>query len=188
MGKKISLVFGTRPEAIKLAPLVFALRSDPFFQVEVCVTGQHRELIDPILEFFRITPDVDLNLMKAGGGLCDLASRIIAATGAYFAESRPAVVVVQGDTTTVFGAAVAAFYHHIPVAHVEAGLRSFDLEQPWPEEANRKWTSCIAAYHFCPTGESRRNLLREGYDASRIFVTGNTVIDALLIASENVKM
>lgn len=182
MSKKISLVLGTRPEAIKLAPLFFALKARSCFQVEVCITAQHRELLDPILDFFKIVPDVDLNLMKSGGGLADLCARIISATGEYLLRSKPDVVVVQGDTTTVFGAAVAAFYNHIPVAHVEAGLRSFDLEQPWPEEANRKWTSCVAAYHFCPTEESRRNLLREGFSDKNIYVTGNTVIDALLMA------
>lgn len=182
--KKISLIFGTRPEAIKLAPLIYALRREERFEVDVCITGQHRELIDPILEFFEIVPNTDLNLMQSGSGLSDLAARIISATNAYLVRERPDLVVVQGDTNTVFGASVAAFYNRIPVAHVEAGLRSFNLDHPYPEEANRRWCSCVARYHFCPTEESKNNLLRENHPAENIYVTGNTVVDALLMARE----
>lgn len=185
--KKISVVFGTRPEAIKLAPVILALKADPRFDCRVCVTAQHREMLEQVLQTFGIVPDVDLNLIKPNQTLAGLTTRTIESLDHYFAEEKPDMVMVQGDTTTVFCAALSAFYHHIPIAHVEAGLRTFNLNSPWPEEANRVLTSHIADLHFAPTATSRENLLREGVSSERIFVTGNTVIDALFIALEKIK-
>ena len=179
MKPKISIIFGTRPEAIKLAPLALALKADERFECRIWVTGQHRQMLDQVLQVFGIVPDIDLNLMQANQSLAGLTSRAIAALDQCFATERPDLVLVQGDTTTVFCAALAAFYHHIPVGHVEAGLRTHDLESPWPEEANRVLTSRLTSLHFAPTESSKQNLLREAVKESAIFVTGNTVIDAL---------
>ena len=185
--KKISVVFGTRPEAIKLAPVILALKADPRFDCRVCVTAQHREMLDQVLQTFGIASDVDLNLMQPNQTLAGLTARAIESLDHYFSEEQPNMVMVQGDTTTVFCAALSAFYHHIPIAHVEAGLRTFNLNSPWPEEANRVLTSHLADLHYAPTATSRANLLKEGVRDDRIFVTGNTVIDALFIALEKIK-
>jgi UDP-N-acetylglucosamine 2-epimerase (non-hydrolysing) len=184
---KVSVIFGTRPEAIKLAPVILVLRKDPRFVFEVCVTAQHREMLDQVLEVFGIEPDVDLDLMEPEQTLAGLTARAVQAIDGYLADSGPELVLVQGDTTTTFCAALAAFYHHIPVGHVEAGLRTGNLESPWPEEANRALTTRLAALHFAPTETNRQNLLREGIKPARIFVTGNTVIDALFFALDIVK-
>ena len=184
--KKISIIFGTRPEAIKLCPLVLALKANPAFECKVCVTGQHREMLQQVLDVFGVVPDKDLALMRPNQTLGGLTSRAIAAIDEYLAEERPDIVMMQGDTTTVLAGALAAFYHHLPVAHVEAGLRTWDLESPWPEEANRVLTTRLAKWHFCPTENNKRNLLKEGVPEKDIFVTGNTVIDALLMAKEKV--
>lgn len=185
--KKIAVVFGTRPEAIKLCPVVLALKNDPDFDCKVCVTGQHREMLYQVLDVFGVRPDVDFALMRPNQTLGGLTARAIAALDEYFALESPDVVMVQGDTTTVLSGALAAFYHHIPVAHVEAGLRTGNLESPWPEEANRVLTTRLAKWHFCPTENNRNNLLREGVPSSSIFVTGNTVIDALMIARTKIR-
>lgn len=178
--KKVMLVFGTRPEAIKMAPLVKALQADAaHFRTVVCVTGQHREMLDQVLRLFGITPDHDLHVMQPGQDLYDVTARILLRMRTVLQAERPDVVLVHGDTTTSMAAALAAFYQQIPVAHVEAGLRTHQLLSPWPEELNRQLTSRIASCHFAPTPLSRDNLLREGIPAERIFVTGNTVIDAL---------
>ena len=184
---KISVIFGTRPEAIKLAPVIRALRAGRVFSCHVCVTAQHREMLDQILRVFDIVPDTDLNLMRPNQTLCDLASRSLKSLDDYLAEQKPELILVQGDTTTVFVTALAAFYHSIPLGHVEAGLRTGNLKSPWPEEANRVLTSDLTTLHFAPTDVSRQNLLKEGVPPERIFVTGNTVIDALFLTLEKVK-
>jgi UDP-N-acetylglucosamine 2-epimerase (non-hydrolysing) len=176
---RVLFVFGTRPEAIKLAPLIAELRRDGGFAVRVCVTGQHREMLAQVLRLFDIVPDADLDVMKPDQDLAELAAAILASLGGVLREVRPDLVVVQGDTTTAFAAGLAAFYAGIDVAHVEAGLRSGNPSAPWPEEVNRRLLSVVARFHFAPTGEARANLLREGTDPSRVHVTGNTVIDAL---------
>ena len=185
--KKVAVVFGTRPEAIKLCPVVLALKADPAFDCRVCVTGQHKEMLYQVLDVFGVKPDIDLGLMRPNQTLGGLTARAIAALDDYLAQENPDIVMVQGDTTTVLAGALAAFYHHIPVAHVEAGLRTGNMESPWPEEANRVLTTRLAKWHFCPTENNRNNLLREGVNPSDIYVTGNTVIDALLLAKEKVK-
>ena len=185
--KKVAVIFGTRPEAIKLCPVVLALKDNPALECKVCVTGQHREMLQQVLDVFGIVPDKDLALMRPNQTLGGLTSRAIAAIDEYLAEEKPDVVMVQGDTTTVLAGALAAFYHHIPVAHVEAGLRTWNMESPWPEEANRVLTTRLARWHFCPTENNKVNLLKEGVPAKDIYVTGNTVIDALLMAKEKVK-
>lgn len=185
--KKISVIFGTRPEAIKMAPLVLALHEHPKFECHVCVTAQHREMLDQVLEIFGIEPDTDLNLMKPNQTLAGLTARAVTGLDAYLAEEKPDMVLVQGDTTTVFSGALAAFYHHIPVGHVEAGLRTGNMLSPWPEEANRVLTSRLTALHFAPTAISEKNLLDEGVPAEQVVVTGNTVIDALFLALEKIK-
>jgi len=185
--KKISFIFGTRPEAIKLCPLILAMRAQPDFEPHVCVTAQHREMLDQVLEVFGVVPDVDLALMEPNQTLADLTSRAIARIDDYLAEYQPDMVIVQGDTTTVFCAAMAAFYRQIPVGHVEAGLRTWNKFSPFPEEINRVLTTRVADLHFAPTQVSRDNLLREGVDDKNIFVTGNTVIDALHIAVDQVR-
>jgi UDP-N-acetylglucosamine 2-epimerase (non-hydrolysing) len=185
---KISVIFGTRPEAIKLAPIILALRRDPRHQCHVCVTAQHREMLDQILEIFEIVPEADLNLMKPGQTLAGLTASAMTALDAYLAKEKPDLILVQGDTTTVFVASLAAFYHRIPVGHVEAGLRTGDMSAPWPEEANRVLTSDLAALHFVPTSLSRQNLLHEGIPAEKIFITGNTVIDALFLAVDKIRL
>ena len=176
---KIMLVFGTRPEAIKMAPLVHVLKADPAIDVKVCVTAQHRQMLDQVLELFDIQPDFDLNLMKAGQDLTDITSSVLIGLRDVFNQWRPDRILVHGDTTTTLAATMAAFYAKIPVAHVEAGLRTGNLYSPWPEEMNRKVTGAIADSHFAPTPSSRQNLLREGVEEKQIHVTGNTVIDAL---------
>ncbi|MDH4562764.1 UDP-N-acetylglucosamine 2-epimerase (non-hydrolyzing) [Pseudomonas sp. BN411] len=180
MSLKTLSVFGTRPEAIKMAPLALALAADKRFDAKVCVTGQHREMLDQVLDLFELRPDYDLNIMKPGQDLSDVTLAILQGMKAVFREYRPDIVLVHGDTATTFAATLAAYYHKIPVAHVEAGLRTGNLYSPWPEEANRKLTGALAAVHFAPTETSRQNLLSEGVDSNSIHVTGNTVIDALL--------
>ena len=174
------MIFGTRPEAIKLCPLILALKKHPDeVDCRVCVTGQHRQMLDQVLNVFGVVPDTDLNLMQPNQTLGSLTAHAIEKLDAYFAEVKPDIAVVQGDTTTVLAGALAAFYHKIPVAHVEAGLRTGNMLSPWPEEANRVLTTRLARWHFCPTETSRQNLLKEGVPDANIHVTGNTVIDAL---------
>ncbi|MCC7234868.1 MAG: UDP-N-acetylglucosamine 2-epimerase (non-hydrolyzing) [Bryobacterales bacterium] len=180
---RVLIIFGTRPEAIKLAPLAEALRTMPGGRTPlVCVTAQHRGLLDQVLEIFQLKPGYDLDLMTPGQTLIQSCSRILAALEPVLEEAKPDFVLVQGDTTTAFAGALAAFYHGIPVGHVEAGLRTGDLRQPFPEEAHRLLASRIASLHFAATGWAARNLLREGADPDRVFVTGNTGIDAVLAA------
>ena len=183
---KVLTVFGTRPEAIKMAPLVHALAEDADFEAKVCVTAQHREMLDQVLKLFEITPDYDLNIMKPGQDLTDITCRILEGLKSVFADFQPDVVLVHGDTATTMATSLAAFYHRIPVGHVEAGLRTGDLYSPWPEEANRKIAGHLAMYHFAPTENSRQNLLKESIPDSHIFVTGNSVIDALLWVRDKV--
>lgn len=188
MPKNILIVAGTRPEAIKLAPLLPALRAyGDRIAVEVCVTRQHNELLDQVLAQFDIRPKFDLALMKPNQTLAELTARALTGLDAVYAQFAPSIVVVQGDTTTALSASLSAFYRKIPVAHVEAGLRTADLMAPWPEELNRRLTGTIAAVHFAPTARARNNLLREGVPAERIHVTGNTVIDALLGVVERIR-
>ncbi|WP_340609977.1 non-hydrolyzing UDP-N-acetylglucosamine 2-epimerase [Xenorhabdus bharatensis] len=177
---KVLTVFGTRPEAIKMAPLVHALAEDSDFEAKVCVTAQHREMLDQVLNLFGIKPDFDLNIMKKGQDLTDITCRILESIKPVLNEFKPDVVLVHGDTTTTMATSLAAFYQRIPVGHVEAGLRTGDLYSPWPEEANRKIAGHLATYHFAPTENSRSNLLQESIADNAVFVTGNTVIDALL--------
>ena len=186
--KKIMLVFGTRPEAIKMAPLVkeFQKHSETF-QTIVCVTGQHRQMLDQVLQLFEITPDYDLNIMKQGQDLYDVTARVLTGMRDVLKEAQPDVVLVHGDTTTSTAAALAAFYQQIPVGHVEAGLRTHNIYSPWPEEMNRQITGRIATYHFAPTPLSRQNLLAEGVADEKITVTGNTVIDALYWVVNKIK-
>lgn len=180
MKLKVLSVFGTRPEAIKMAPLVLALAADERFDARVCVTGQHREMLDQVLDLFAIQPAFDLNIMKPGQDLTDITTAILQGMKGVFAQFKPDVLLVHGDTATTLATTLAAYYQQIPVAHVEAGLRTGNLYSPWPEEANRKLTSALAALHFAPTETSSQNLQREGVPANNIVVTGNTVIDALL--------
>ena len=187
MTRTVSVIFGTRPEAIKLAPVVLALRADPRFRCDVCVSAQHREMLDQVLEVFGIVPETDLDLMTPNQTLEGLTARAVESVGRYLAEREPDLVLVQGDTTTTFCAALAAFYHHVEVGHVEAGLRTGNLQSPWPEEANRVLTTRLTALHFAPTATNRDNLLREGVDPARIVVTGNTVVDALFLALDKVR-
>lgn len=182
--KKISVVFGTRPEAIKLAPVILALKADPRFDCRICVTAQHRDMLDQVLRVFNISPDYDLNLMQPNQNLADLTARATQGIDDYLRVEKPDLMLVQGDTTTVFCAALAAFYNRIPVGHVEAGLRTHNLYSPWPEEANRVITSHLASVHFAPTALSRKNLLDESVPEDTIHVTGNTVIDALLSVAD----
>ncbi|SUB65676.1 non-hydrolyzing UDP-N-acetylglucosamine 2-epimerase [Photobacterium damselae] len=184
--KKVLTVFGTRPEAIKMAPLVHALANDKRFDAKVCVTAQHREMLDQVLELFEIKPDYDLNLMKAGQTLNDVTAKILLELKPVLQEFKPDVVLVHGDTATTFAASLAAYYEQIAVGHVEAGLRTGNIYSPWPEEANRKLTGALAKYHFAPTDTSKANLLKENYSEDNIFVTGNTVIDALLMVKEKI--
>lgn len=183
---KVLTVFGTRPEAIKMAPLVHALAKDPHFEAKVCVTAQHREMLDQVLKLFSITPDYDLNIMQPGQGLTEITCRILQGLKPVLESFKPDVVLVHGDTTTTMAASLAAFYQRIPVGHVEAGLRTGDLNSPWPEEGNRTLTGRLAMYHFAPTATSRDNLLRENIDEESITVTGNTVIDALFWVRDRV--
>jgi UDP-N-acetylglucosamine 2-epimerase (non-hydrolysing) len=177
---KIMVVFGTRPEALKLAPVIRGLLASPAsFQPRVCVTAQHREMLDQVLKIFSIVPDSDLNLMEPAQTLAEFAARSLAALNHVVQSAKPDIVVVQGDTTTSFVAALAAYYNHVSVAHVEAGLRSFNKHAPFPEELNRALTTKLADFHFAPTEGARRNLMREGIPPEKIFVTGNTIVDAL---------
>ena len=185
--KTVLLVFGTRPEAIKMAPLVKALQGCPErFRTLVCVTGQHREMLDQVLDIFHIMPDYDLDIMRPGQDLYDITSRVLTGMRSVLDESKPDVVLVHGDTTTSMAAALAAFYKQIPVGHVEAGLRTRNIYSPWPEEINRQITARIAAWNFAPTELSRRNLLEEAVPEKSIAVTGNTVIDALEMALKTI--
>lgn len=185
--KKILLVFGTRPEAIKMAPLALQLQQQNDFDCKVCVTGQHREMLDQVLELFQLTPDYDLNLMKQGQSLSDVTAGVLKGLEQVFTQWRPDVVLVHGDTATTFAASLAAYYHKIKVGHVEAGLRTGDLYSPWPEEANRQLTGVLANYHFAPTESAYQNLRKEDVDSVQIVVTGNTVIDALLQVKQKVE-
>lgn len=186
--KKVMLVFGTRPEAIKMAPLVKAFESDTKnFETQVCVTGQHRQMLDQVLKLFKITPDFDLNIMKQGQDLYDITSRVLLGMRDVLTQAAPDIVFVHGDTTTSTAAALAAFYKQIDVAHIEAGLRTNDIYNPWPEEMNRQITGRIAKYHFSPTPLARENLLRENVDPAKITVTGNTGIDALHFVANEIK-
>ncbi|EGQ9784679.1 TPA: non-hydrolyzing UDP-N-acetylglucosamine 2-epimerase [Vibrio vulnificus] len=185
--KKVLTVFGTRPEAIKMAPLVHALVVDERFEAKCCVTAQHREMLDQVLDLFEITPDYDLNLMKAGQTLNEVTARILLELKPVLQEFKPDVVLVHGDTATTFAASLAAYYEQIAVGHVEAGLRTGNIYSPWPEEANRKLTGALTKYHFAPTETSQQNLLQENYSEDNIFVTGNTVIDALLMVKEKIE-
>lgn len=175
---KVMSVFGTRPEAIKMAPLVLELEKRPELESVVCVTAQHREMLDSVLEEFHIKPKHDLNIMQSGQSLSDITSRVLHGMAPVYEEEKPGLVLVHGDTTTTFAASLAAFYAHIPVGHVEAGLRTFDRWSPWPEEMNRRMTGQLASLHFAPTKRNAENLRREGVEGS-IWITGNTVIDAL---------
>lgn len=188
MKKKVLLVFGTRPEAIKMAPLALQLKQQGgSFEAKVCVTGQHRQMLDQVLELFNLRPDFDLNLMKAGQTLSDITSGVLKGLEQVFAEWTPDVVLVHGDTATTFAASLAAYYHKIAVGHVEAGLRTGDIYSPWPEEANRKLTGALTTYHFAPTQSSYNNLIEENIDPKNITITGNTVIDALLTVKNRVE-
>lgn len=186
--KTVLLVFGTRPEAIKMAPLVKEFQKYPEqFKTLVCVTGQHRQMLDQVLSLFEITPDYDLNIMKQGQDLYDITARVLTGMRDVLAEAQPDVVLVHGDTTTSTAAALAAFYQQIPVGHVEAGLRTHNIYSPWPEEMNRQLTGRIATYHFAPTPLSKQNLLREQVAEEQVTVTGNTVIDALYWVIDKIK-
>ena len=186
--KKILLVFGTRPEAIKMAPLVKEFQKNTIiFNTKICVTAQHREMLDQVLELFDITPDYDLNLMRPGQDLYDITSNILLGMKDVFREFRPDVVLVHGDTTTTLATSLSAFYHQIKIGHVEAGLRTGCLYSPWPEEANRQITGVLANYHFSPTSISRNNLLKENKNPESIIITGNTVIDSLFLALKKIK-
>ncbi|MCY1523626.1 UDP-N-acetylglucosamine 2-epimerase [compost metagenome] len=185
--QKILLVFGTRPEAIKMAPLVKYLQAHPAFDAKVCVTAQHRQMLDQVLKLFEITPDFDLNLMKPGQDLTDITGGVLRGLKDVLRDSQPDVMLVHGDTSTTFAASLAAFYQRVSVGHVEAGLRTGNLYSPWPEEANRKLTSVLARWHFAPTQTSRDNLLAEGVTPAHVYVTGNTVIDALLQVREKIR-
>mgnify|MGYP000845797259 FL=1 len=178
--RKILIVFGTRPEAIKMALLIKEFQKYAEFEVKVCVTAQHRQMLDQVLEFFEIKPDFDLNLMKQGQDLYDITSGVLLGMRDVFIEYTPDIVFVHGDTTTTYAVSLAAYYQKIDVAHVEAGLRTHDIYSPFPEEINRQMTGLIAKYHFAPTADARDNLLKEGKDSKNIVVSGNTVIDALL--------
>lgn len=181
--KRVLLVFGTRPEAIKMAPLVKVLQQDTeHFETKVCVTAQHRQMLDQVLEVFGIVPEYDLNIMAPGQDLYDITSKVLLGLRDVLKDFAPDVVLVHGDTTTSMAAGLAAFYQQIKVGHVEAGLRTYDMLSPWPEEMNRQVTDRLCHYYFAPTRQSEENLLRENINKSRIFVTGNTVIDALLMA------
>lgn len=185
--KKVLLVFGTRPEAIKMAPLVKAFENEPTIESRVCVTAQHREMLDQVLEMFDIKPDYDLNIMKPGQDLFDVTSNVLLGLKDVLNDFSPDVVLVHGDTTTTSSASLASFYNKIKVGHVEAGLRTGDMYSPWPEEANRQITGVLANYHFAPTTTSANNLLKENKNPKDIVVTGNTVIDALFLALDKIE-
>ena len=184
---KVLSIFGTRPEAIKMAPLVKALNSAESIEAKVCVTAQHREMLDQVLDLFDIVPDYDLNIMKPGQNLYDVTTNILLGLKPILEEFKPDLVLVHGDTCTTLSASLAAFYQQIPVGHVEAGLRTGNLSSPWPEEGNRKLTSAITKLHFAPTETSKQNLLNEATNEADIIITGNTVIDALLQVVDKVQ-
>lgn len=185
--KKVMLVFGTRPEAIKMAPLVKEFQNNDHFETQVCVTGQHRQMLDQVLELFKINPDYDLNIMKSGQDLYDVTSQVIIGMREILKKAQPDIVLVHGDTTTSTAAALAAFYQQIPVGHIEAGLRTHNIYSPWPEEMNRQITGRIATYHFSPTKLSKSNLIKENINDNSIIITGNTVIDALFYVVDKIK-
>ena len=187
MKRKVFVVFGTRPEAIKLAPIILDLKKEENIDCTICVTAQHREMLDQVLEVFNIVPDIDLNLMSSNQTISSISSKIIEQLDFYLKRDNPDCVIVQGDTTTVLSASLSSFYNKIPIIHVEAGLRTFDLNSPWPEEGNRVLTSRIASIHFAPTTISQANLINEGIDEKNVFVTGNSVIPALFLAKELIK-
>ncbi|EHG7613788.1 UDP-N-acetylglucosamine 2-epimerase (non-hydrolyzing) [Citrobacter sedlakii] len=187
MAKKMLVVFGTRPEAIKMAPLVNELKKNSNISVKVCVTAQHREMLDQVLKVFNIVPDYDLNIMKPGQSLNDITASILVGIKPILQKFSPEIVLVHGDTATTLAVSLAAYYERIAVGHVEAGLRTGNIYAPWPEEANRKLTGAIAKYHFTPTEMAKANLLKEGYSEKNIAITGNTVIDALLFAQEKIR-
>lgn len=182
--KKILIVVGTRPEAIKMAPVILALKNEPWANVRVLATAQHRQMLDQVNHFFGIEPDIDLNIMKPNQALTELTARLLLNLDNVLKNEKPDAVLVQGDTTTVMSVALACFYHRIPIGHVEAGLRTWDMQNPFPEEANRVIAGKLARWHFAPTEGSKQNLLKEGIPTSDIIVTGNTVIDALLMSAE----
>ncbi len=184
---KVMTVFGTRPEAIKMAPLVLALNKNPLIESIVCVTGQHREMLDQVLDLFQIKPDYDLNVMKSGQTLSEVTSRIVMKFQSILDKDKPDIILVHGDTSTTFCAALTAYYNQIDVGHVEAGLRTGNIFSPWPEEGNRKLVSCLAKLNFAPTEKSKQNLVNEGIDPEMVFTTGNTVIDALLLMESKIK-
>lgn len=185
--KKVLVVFGTRPEAIKMAPLVKALEAESLVDFKVCVTAQHREMLDQVLEIFDIKPDYDLNLMKAGQDLYDITANVLLGMKDVLSDYQPDIVLVHGDTTTTSATSLSAFYQKIKVGHVEAGLRTGDIYSPWPEEANRQITGVLSTYHFAPTSNSQENLLKENKKSEDIIVTGNTVIDALFLALDKIE-
>ena len=183
---KVLSVIGTRPEAIKMAPLILALSNDPRFESKLCSTGQHKEMLYSVLDFFKITPDYELSVMKPGQALNDITAKIVVGLKQVLEEFTPDMILVHGDTCTTLSASLAAYYNQIPVAHVEAGLRTHDIYSPWPEEGNRKLTAGIASLHLAPTEQSKENLLKEGITPSQITVTGNTVIDSLLLVKDKI--
>ena len=185
--KKILVVIGTRPEAIKMVPLIKLLQSNTSFDCRICITAQHREMLDHVLTLFKLVPDYDLNIMKPHQDLYDISSAILLGMKKVLSEYGPDLVLVHGDTTTTSMTALASFYQKIPVGHVEAGLRTGNINSPWPEEANRKMTAVLATYHFAPTNSSRENLLKENIPEAHIVVTGNTVIDTLLLTVKHVE-
>ena len=185
--KKVLIAFGTRPEAIKMAPLILALKKDLRFKLKVCITAQHREMLDQVLNLFKINADYDLDIMKSSQSLNDITSSVLIKLRPILEEFEPDIVLVHGDTSTTFAASLAAYYQQIPIGHIEAGLRTWNIYSPWPEEANRKLTGAIARYHFAPTLGSKENLLKEGVDANNITVTGNTVIDSLILVRTKLK-
>ena len=185
--RKVMVVFGTRPEAIKMAPLVHALKAHPDLEPQVVVTAQHRQMLDQVLELFEITPDADLDIMEPGQTLPDLTARIVQGITQVIRSLAPDIVLVHGDTSTTLSTALAAFYARVPIGHVEAGLRTGDMQAPWPEEMNRRLTAPLCSLHFAPTEGSRENLLAERIDEAAVHVTGNTVIDALMEVDRKLK-
>ena len=185
--KRILIIFGTRPEAIKMAPLIKALKKEKSFETKICVTAQHREMLDQVLDVFGIIPDYDLDLMKKGQNLYDITSSVLGGIKHVLEDYNPDIILVHGDTTTTFSASLAAFYKKIKIGHIEAGLRTNDIYSPWPEEANRQLTGVLATYHFAPTNIAKKNLLQENKKEENIVVTGNTVIDALYLMLEKIK-
>lgn len=185
--KNILIAFGTRPEAIKMCPLVHELKSNEAFNVKVFVTGQHREMLDSVLSLFNVVPDFDLDIMTSAQGVSDVVGKIMAGSEKIFEKAKPDLVLVHGDTATTLSVSLAAYFHKIPIGHVEAGLRTGNLYSPWPEEGNRKLVGALASLHFAPTQTSKENLLNEGVDAAKIIVTGNTVIDALIATEKQIR-